>query len=300
MISYLILFTLLYLLTIFSFIIGILRLPIRRNSEIQPISIIVAARNEERNIGNLIESIIAQDYPKDAFELIIANDRSSDRTAEIIKNYSKKYSFIRLVNIVKEDKNLIGKKGAIDAAIKLAKNEILAFTDADCLVESDWLKQINAHFTKNVDFVAGYSFIDLNSSFANGLKNLERASIFAVTSGSFGNNWALTCTAGNMAYRKSIYQEIGGFEGIGHIRSGDDDLMLQKMGKKLRMMNFIFEPESMVYTSNNNNLNEHIQRESRRASKWRHYPTSIKLLTLMIFIFYILLIAATTMTIWSI
>ena len=55
----------------------------------------------------------------------------------------------------------------------------------------------------------------------------------------------------------------------------------------------------MVYTSNNNNLNEHIQRESRRASKWRHYPTSIKLLTLMIFIFYILLIAATTMTIFG-
>ena len=297
--SYLILFGLIYLLTIFTFMIGILRLSPKRNNKIQPISIIVAARNEENNIANLIQSIVEQDYPQDSFELIIANDRSSDETVKIIHNYIKKYPFIKLVNITAENEDLIGKKGAVDAAIRIAKNEILGFTDADCIVRKGWLSAINSHFTDEIDFLAGYSFIDLHNKFATGLKNIERAAIFAVTSGSFGNNWALTCTAGNMAYRKSIYEKIGGFGEIGKIRSGDDDLMLQKMRKKLRLMNFFFNPESIVYTSNKNGLNEHVQRESRRASKWKYYTTPIKIMTLMIFVFYVLLITATFMTVFG-
>ncbi|MFO7897413.1 MAG: glycosyltransferase [Candidatus Cloacimonadales bacterium] len=297
--SLFILLSLFYLFTLFSFIVGILQLSARRDSEIKPISIIVAARNEAANISALIDSILVQDYPSSAFELIIADDRSSDHTAAIISNYCQQHDFIRLVQIEREDPNLLGKKGAIDAAIKVANYEILAFTDADCKVGKGWLKQINAHFTDKTDFVAGYSYIDLDHKFASGLKNLERAAIFAVTSGSFGNNWALTCAAGNMAYRKSIYQKIGGFDETGKIRSGDDDLLLQKMGKHLRQMNFIFEQEAMVYTSNANNLQSHLQRESRRASKWRYYTKPIKTITLLIFLYYLLLIITPILAIFS-
>jgi cellulose synthase/poly-beta-1,6-N-acetylglucosamine synthase-like glycosyltransferase len=279
--------------------VGILQLSPRRDHQIKPISIIVAARNEADNIANLIESILAQDYPQTSFELIIADDRSSDDTAKIVDQFSRKYDFIKLIKIKSENPNLLGKKGAVDAAIRSAKHEILAFTDADCTVGKDWLKEINAHFTEKTDFVAGYSYINLHHRFSTGLKNLERAAIFAVTSGSFGNKWALTCAAGNMAYRKSIFQKIGGFGKTGQIRSGDDDLLLQKMGKYLRNMNFIFSPQAMVKTSNSNNVQSHLQRESRRASKWRYYTKPIQIITLLVFLYYLLLIIAPSLAFLS-
>ncbi len=292
MYSLLLLFSLFYYLILFSFIIGIFRLPRKRDNNLKPISIIVAARNEAATIENLIQSILAQNYPRELIELVIADDRSEDKTSDIIKQYAKKYPFIKLVQITEENPDLVGKKGAIDAAIKEASYEILAFTDADCVVGKEWLKEINYHFTDEIDFLAGYSFIDMGSKFITGLKNLERSAIFAVTSGSFGMNWAITCTAGNMAYRKSVYQKIGGFGEIGKIKSGDDDLMLQRMRKEIREMNFIFNNSAMVHTKNINNLQEHLQRESRRASKWKHYTLSIKIMTLLVFLYYLIFLVA--------
>jgi len=284
------LFSAIYLFILFSFIVGILRLPCQRDKKQKPISIIVAARNEEANIANLIKSISAQNYPHELFELIIADDRSEDRTATLVQKYALKYDFIKFVKITEQNPALVGKKGAISAAINEAQHDILAFTDADCIVGKDWLKEINSHFTDEIDFVAGFSFIDMGNKFFTGLKNIERSAIFAVTSGSFGLDWAVTCTAGNMSYRKSIFQKIGGFSGIGHIPSGDDDLLLQKMRHEIREMNFIFKPKAMVNTSNISNIGSHIQRESRRASKWKYYTPSIKLLTLFVFLYYIIFI----------
>ena len=292
MYSLFLLLSVFYYLILFSFIIGIFRLSNKRDNNLKPISIIVAARNEAKNISPLIESILLQDYPRELIELVIADDRSEDKTSDIIMQYARQYPFIKLVKITKNHPDLVGKKGAIDAAIKVANYEILAFTDADCIVGSGWLKEINAHFTDEIDFLAGYSFIDMGNKFLTGLKNLERSAIFAAISGSFGMNWAITCTAGNMAYRKSIYQKIGGFGEIGKIKSGDDDLMIQRMRNEIREMNFIFNQSAMVYTKNINNLQEHVQRESRRASKWKYYTPAIKSMTLLVFLYYLVFLAA--------
>ncbi len=280
----------LYFTLIFSFFIGIVFLENSKNTKINNISIIVAARNEEKHLPNLLDSLTSQNYPTVNYEIIVIDDRSEDKTSTIVKKYQSKNSNITLLQVKNESKHLLGKKGALDKGIRSAKHNILAFTDADCVPTRNWLTQINSHFTDETDVVAGYSYIHYKNRFFEYLKNLERSSLFAVIAGSFGWNWGITITAGNMAYRKELFHKVGGFGNIGKIRSGDDDLLIQKMGKFARRMKFMFHSDSVINTGRDSTTSSQINQETRRGSKWRYYPTSIKLMTLFIFIYYLIFI----------
>lgn len=283
-------FAILYFTIIFSFFIGIVFLENSKNTKINKISVIIAARNEEKHLPNLLDSLISQNYPKENYEIIVVDDRSEDKTATIVKKYQIQSSNIILLQVITESKQLLGKKGALDKGIRAAKYDLLAFTDADCVPTRNWLTQINKHFTNDTDVVAGYSFIHYKNRFFQFLKNLERSSIFAIVAGSFGWNLGITITAGNMAYRKELFYKVGGFGDIGKIRSGDDDLMIQKMGRFVRRMKFMFHPDSAINANREESANSQMQQEIRRGSKWRYYPSSIKIMTLFIFIYYLIFI----------
>ncbi len=284
-----------YSLLLFILTLGVIKLHnCNKKQPYKDISVIVAARNEQNNISNLIESIINQDYPQDKYELIIIDDRSTDKTVQVVSSYHN--DIIKLVSIPeKQTSNSSGqktfpngKKKALAKGIWTAKHDILAFTDADCLPHTTWLKEINNHFTDQTDFVAGYSplFINNNNLFIK-LKNFERITIFAVSAGSIGWNYGMTCTGRNIAYRKSLYNRSGGFEGIEQIPSGDDDLMLQKMTPWIRKMNFMFNKESFVKSYDKKNFKEQLDQETRRASKWKYYPLPIKIITALVFTYYL-------------
>jgi len=251
------------------------------------ISVIIAARNEETNLPNLLSRLAKMDYPQSEFEIIIANDRSIDNTGKILQNWQNKIPNLRVVTIQQEKPELVGKKNALQAAIVIAKYDILAFTDADCLPGKNWLLNLNSYFDDKTDYVAGYSPLLGKNNLLYQLKNLERASIFAVTAGSFFWNWGITTTGRNLAYRKELFEKVNGFDKIGHIRSGDDDLMLLKMRRFIRKMRFMFAPEAIVPAHDNTSRQAQINLESRRASKFRHYPADVKLLALVVFLFFI-------------
>jgi len=250
------------------------------------ISVIVAARNEEANILRLINCLLQQNYSPKRYELIIVDDRSEDRTAEIVTEAIKTTENLRLLRIPIEEQG--GKKRALARGISQARYSILAFTDADCLPSPDWLQEISNHFTPEVSFIGGYSpLISDKNNFWIRLKNLERLSIFAVSAGSMGWNLGLTITARNMAYRKELYNKVNGFSGLENIPSGDDDLMLQRMSPYSKKMNFMFTQGSIVPSYDNKNLSGQINLETRRASKWRYYPFYIKIGTALVFLYYL-------------
>ncbi len=286
-----------YFIIIFSFFIGLFLQSNAKSNFQNTFSIIIAARNEENNLPKLIEILVDQNYPKEKYEIIITDDRSSDSTVSILEEYSTKYNNVKFVRITKENPDCVGKKGALTAAIELAFNNILAFTDADCVPTKYWISEINAQFHENVDFVAGYSYLQNENKFIEKLKNLERAAIFAVTAGSFGINRSITCAGGNIAYRRELFKKVNGFSGIGHIRSGDDDLMLLKLSPFLQNKRFMFKPESFVTTKAEKHIEHQVNQETRRASKFKHYPLSIKLMVLVIFLFYVAYVGALIVTI---
>ncbi len=284
--------SIIYFLIIFAFCFGIFLLKKGSNSQLHTISVIIAARNEEKYIPELLKILLDQNYPKNKFEIIVADDRSTDETSNIVKELIKINSNLKLVRIEKESKTLVGKKGALNAAISASGYDILAFTDADCLPTRNWLMEISRHFTPEIDFIAGYSPLIIKNKLFSFLKNLERASIFAVTAGAFGINWKISSCGRNMAYRRTLFLQVEGFSGIGHIRSGDDDLMLLKMSQHINRTTFMFTRDSIVKSYDKEDVEQMIQLENRRASKWKFYPYSIKILTLFIFLYYILFLTA--------
>jgi glycosyltransferase involved in cell wall biosynthesis len=258
------------------------------SGEIEPqsISVIVAARNEESNIEKILNYLLAQSYPQNKYEVIVVSDRSEDATVEIVKKYSDKYGNIKIFSIPNGEKG--GKKRALSLGVKEAKYSILAFTDADCLPKPEWLNEINRHFTKDTDIVVGYSpLLSKQNRLFMKLKNLERTSIFAVSAGSLGWNYGVTCTGRNFSYRKKLFQAVGGFAGIEDIPSGDDDLLLQRMNKKAKKMQFLFNTNSFVPSFDEKDFVGQVNLETRRASKWRFYPPMIQMLTALVFLYYV-------------
>lgn len=280
----------LLILILLSFGIWKLKKPVSASSP-QGISVIIAARNEEENIRTLLQILLSQNYPRSHYEIIITDDRSCDRTAQTVEEFRIQAKNIQILSIPQDQPG--GKKRALALGISQAKFPLLAFTDADCLPSKEWLAEINRYFTGSIDFVAGYSpLLSKKDNLTLRLKNLERVAIFAISAGGMGWNLGLTCTARNMAYRKSIYENVNGFSGLEAIPSGDDDLMLQHLSRHTRAMSFMFSQNSIVPSNDNKDLGGQIDQETRRASKWRYYPPYIMMGTALVFVYYLLLFVA--------
>ena len=275
------------LLNFFTIGLKKLQTPPLKKTRINNFSIVVAARNEEENLPQLLDRLVKQNYPQEKFEIIVSDDRSTDGTSIIVEKFKKQHPIIKSVHIDKEDPHFVGKKNALNEAIKLSSFDVLVFTDADCLPGCNWLQEIDRYLTPETDFIAGFSPLQMKGKFFSSLKNLERSSIFAVSAGSIGWQWGLTCVARNMIYRKSIFKKVDGFSGIEHIRSGDDDLMLQKLAPYTRKMNFMFTEDSIVPTKDKSDFRSQVNLETRRASKWKYYPFHVKAMTLLVFLFYL-------------
>jgi len=279
-----------YVFLVLFLLIGFLKLvKPQTTATIKKISVVIAARNEEKHLPELLSALTRQNYPDDAYEVIVINDRSTDATKDILEQFALKHNNFRVINIVKENPVIVGKKNAINEGIKAADYPLLAFTDADCIPGINWLAEINRHFRNDIDFLVGYSpLIVVQSKFLSMLKNLERAIYFSLAAGSFGWKWGVTCTARNMAYRKDLFLKVNGFSGISHIPSGDDDLLMQKMIPFVRKMTFMLTPESVVPSYDKTKYSDQLELETRRASKFRYHPTSVQLLSVFILLFFLL------------
>ncbi len=252
------------------------------SNELKNFSVIVAARNEERTIKNCITSILRQNYPLDKFEIIVVNDRSTDTTKNIIEELQKKNSTLQLINIETEISGMPAKKFALSRAIAQSKFDFLVFTDADCAVGKNWLNEFSKHFTEEVGVVAGYSpnnVSDIKNYFGKIFLHYEefKNSLFAAAG--IGLNNAFMCTGRNFAYKKKLYQQVGGFEKIKHSISGDDDLFIQLLQKETGCaMRYMTSPESFVRTFPPGTLKKFISQRTRHISASRYYPANIKFL----------------------
>ena len=290
--------TALYCLFLLFLIVGTFRVnrTISSNKKNHFISVIIAARNEDKHLSFLLDNLLKQDYPQDKFEIIIVNDRSTDKTDYILNNFSKKYSQIKYISIQDEIPGLVRKKRALTEGVNHAQGEVLLFTDADCRPGKFWLSSMNEVFSRGFDVIVGYSPLECRS---NGfgkkiicmLKKLERLAMFTLSDGSIGWNWGITATGRNFAYKKNVFESIGGYEGIGHIPSGDDDLFLQKISKSHSYkLGFATHPGSFVPSIEQKSGSQTFQQEKRRGSKWRYYPALIKSVSLLAFIYLFLIL----------
>lgn len=246
------------------------------------ISIIIPARNEEKNISNCLESIANQTYPKELYEVIVIDDHSSDSTAEIVTTFSGKN--IRLIKLEDFTDNSIlnsYKKKAVETGIGQAKGNLVITTDADCIALPSWLEIIASYYekTKAVFIVAPVMFIDpaaglsFQKKFFAIFQSLDFMMLQGITGASVFKKIHNMCNGANLAYEKKVFYEVGGFEGIDNIASGDDMLLMHKIQERYpQKIAYLKSNEAIIQTKPAATLQEFFHQRIRWASKADKYP----------------------------
>ncbi|PLY00722.1 MAG: glycosyl transferase [Desulfuromonas sp.] len=199
------------------------------------VSIIVAARNEERHIRAALTALLHFAYPD--YELIVVNDRSEDTTGEILENLATDYPHLKIVNITKLPEHWLGKNHALWLGSDMAQGELLLFTDADIYMEKTLLKRaVNRLQGQQLDHLVVSPRMDMPGALLQML-GLTFMMIFAMFSRPWkarepGNRYHIGIGAFNLV-RASAYRAVDGHRAI-HMRP-DDDL---KLGKLLKINGF--------------------------------------------------------------
>ncbi len=196
-----------------------------------PISVVISAKNEAKNLERFLPLVLEQDYPN--FEVIVVNDCSEDNTDEVLTLMKRKYSNLYVTTIRKDEKFTHGKKLALSIGIKAAKNEHLLLTDADCQpISKNWINQIQKNFSNQTDIILGYGGFFKEKSLVNLFIRTDTVFI-AMQYLSFAKiGFPYMGVGRNLAYKKSLYFKNKGFAKHMHIPSGDDDLFINEVSNK--------------------------------------------------------------------
>ena len=262
-----------FLVIIFS---GLLfRKPIKTNQiHIPFVSVVISARNEENNISYLLKDLINQSTDKKNYEVIIANDRSTDKTQNIIDKFSSENSFIRSIHIKKKHE-MTPKKYALTKAIENSKGEIILTTDADCRVPRDWVNNMAQLVQNNEGIVIGYSKIESMKTFLNEFQKIDFLGIMAANAGLLTHGIVCSGSGQNLAYKKKDFQTINGFNPVKGLLSGDDMYLVQSISS-IKGAVFNYDPNSFVSTLPKNSfpgyLNQRIRWSSNSKQNLRSNP----------------------------
>ena len=273
--------------------IGLSKLQPGRQCQEPFVSVIVASRNEENNLPACLRALQTQEFPHDRIEFIIVNDRSTDGTQNIIDEFIRSDPRFKGIRILEEDPEMAPKKWALHNGIRSARGEVIITTDADCIPPPRWVAAMTRYFEADIGMVAGFSPLEPISkpTLFNQLLALDGLALAGVSAGGIGMGLPLTCTGRNLAYRKSIYEEVEGFSGIGQFVSGDDDLFLHHVRKKTRAnIRYAVDPDSFVPSTPSLTLTEFFYQRTRHASKGFHYRIPLTLSLIAVYMFNVMLL----------
>jgi glycosyltransferase involved in cell wall biosynthesis len=198
-----------------------------------PVSIIICAKNEAKNLTKNLPLLLKQNYEN--FELVLINDCSHDRTLKVMEKFKKGTSIpIKIVNIVANEQFWGSKKYALTLGIKAASHEHLLFTDADCIpVSESWITEMVNNFSNEHQIVLGYgAYKKIKKSWLNKLIRFESILTAIQYFGYAKIGIPYMGVGRNLAYTKSTFFKVNGFGNHMHIKSGDDDLFINQVATK--------------------------------------------------------------------
>jgi poly-beta-1,6-N-acetyl-D-glucosamine synthase len=262
----------------------------------EKISVIIPCRNEEENIVNLLNALKQQTFPEELFEVIVVDDHSTDRTAELVIKFEKAI-LVRL----EEDNINSYKKKAIETGVRIASGEIIVTTDADCIPDPKWLQTIAAFKNdKNAAFIAAPVQYNIDSSMLQIFQSLDFMMMQGITGASVDNKKHSICNGANLAYEKNAFFEVGGFSGIDAIASGDDMLLMQKIWKRYPdRIHYLKSRDAIVNTFPSRTWKEFFHQRVRWASKATVYDDkSIFAVLLIVYLFNLSFLSLFILAFW--
>ncbi|MDD3079503.1 MAG: glycosyltransferase [Paludibacter sp.] len=239
------------------------------------VSVIIAFKNESKNLPTLLETFKKQTYRK--FEAIFIDDHSTDNSFNLIEQDLAQNPGFRLFKATGS-----GKKAAIAQAVALSRHDFIITTDADCSAGSRWLETIAAYFEQNnPDLIIGPVTIKSNNTFFGKLQQIEFVSLVAAGAGAAGTGMPVMCNGANLAYKKKVWFESKK-DLHEHELSGDDIFLLHSIKNRKGKINFLKSAYALVSTQAAPDIKSFFRQRSRWAGKSPSYTDFETIVTALI------------------
>ncbi len=188
-------------------------------------SVVVAAKDEERNLPALLASLEAQSLRD--FQVVLLDDRSQDGTAALMEAFRSRHEGrVTVLRNRQEPGSLNPKQAALDIASRRAGGEVLVFTDADCVVPPQWLEGLLSYFREpGVGIVFGQLSLPRGGGFLGRFQAFDQPLIHQWNSGTAGLGMPGSCFGNNLAARRVVLEQLGGFRGLGDTLTEDAALV---------------------------------------------------------------------------
>jgi cellulose synthase/poly-beta-1,6-N-acetylglucosamine synthase-like glycosyltransferase len=269
------------------------RVELKDLDNLPEISVIVAARNEEKNIEKTIGSLTNQNYNKDRYRIIVVNDRSEDKTGEILEDLKKEIPYLSILTIKEIPEGISPKKYALMRAVATTNTDYIATTDADCIHHPDWLRSYASLIEDNLGVATGVTMFYKKSYKSNfeevwqEMQNIEYISHSIVAAGAIGQGRGFTCNGNNMIFNRVLYDRYSTESLKSQIISGDDFFVIQaaeKLGYKLK---FNINQEAIVKTYPQSTISDVLNQRARWASKIGQGTSPVLSFGINTFVFYL-------------
>ncbi len=259
------------------------------------VSILIPARNEAANIGNLLHDLTQQIYPSALLEVIVIDDFSEDKTFDICQQYAIKHPFIkvfRLQDLLPENiPTEAYKKKAIEAAVQRAAGKLIITTDADCRLQQHWIHSIVSFYEKEqcALIAAPVGYYKEKTKFQH-FQALDFCGMQAITAASLSMKIFNMANGANLAYEKQAFLAVNGYQDIDKKASGDDMLLVYKIAKRFPdKVRFLKNKAAIVLTEPMHTLQDFLQQRFRWTSKSASYQD--KRITIILGLVYLFVLS---------
>ncbi|MDP8228816.1 MAG: glycosyltransferase [Candidatus Electryoneaceae bacterium] len=287
---------LIWIIAVGAIAIGLLRLRTSDRSgsskgkDVPTVTVLIAARNEEGMIERCLKSLAGQDYPSEQVEIVVINDHSTDRTADIARGFIGKMPNLRVIDADDPPDGWAPKKNALLNGIRATSGDIILTTDADCIPPTGWISGIVGYFESEVDAVVGWSPLK-GDGLIGGIVRFDGLINGVVSAGTIGLGFPTTAVGRNFAYRRSVWDRVGGFGETASGASGDDDLLLQRIAANQGNVRFSTDPATFVRADGQRSLSGWLRMKRRHLSAGTKYRPGLMAFSTALYLFNVTLIA---------
>jgi len=237
------------------------------------VSVVIACRNEEEQLPQLLKNLSDQNYPPHLYEVIVVNDNSTDQTFNIASSFTGSCSFKTINN------KGTGKKKALGTGINTATGKLIITTDADCKMEKEWIRTIVSFYEKEKPgLIICPVQLESSQGFFGKFQELEFLSLQGITAGTANRGNGTMCNGANLAFEKESYLKHAG-NLHPEIATGDDIFLLHSLKKDPQVKILWLEsPHALVTTDSSPTFISYLEQRKRWISKSNSYSDSYSIL----------------------
>lgn len=233
------------------------------------ISIVIAFKNESKNLGNLFSSLNNLNYPAENYELILIDDNSTDDSYQVAAMLVQGKSNYHLLKA--DNKKFPAKKGALEIGIAHSKFAYILITDADCLPSKNWLNGYAVLFEAGYDVLFGLAPFFQTKGVINNISCFDNMRSHLLSFSLVKLNLPYSAAARNLGFRKTAFEKIGGFKNTLETFSGDDDLLIREAVKHKLQIGIVDFKDTQVVSNTKLSLHDYIHQKARHTQTSRHY-----------------------------